>query len=398
MPVARLSTRREVRACRRCGGRRRLGRGARPPARDAALPGDRGRAPRRRRAARCGGSRRRCGAPEPNGSGSSPRSSTGRSISPTPVSPWRCRRTRRLRRPWLCDSASRSTALVSHDPGTRLGSDPEDLHQLRVATRRLRAFLRAARPLLDPGPPRSSAPSWAGSAARSARRATSTSCSSTSRVSSRGLRGEAAAARAARRAQERRGAASGVLLEALSSERYFALLDASAAFRDDPPRSSRATRRWPRSGGSEAKRLRRPSRLSATNPADEALHAVRIRVKRARYAAELARTRARQARRAVLRAGRRRRRTCSARTRTPSSRKRRFGPGRSGRPELENVAARLVELERARRAEARAAWPAVWRLGTARLGRTALPRERRGESSCQAPERRRPRSRRHRRP
>ena len=44
------------------------------------------------------------------------------------------------------------TALVSHDPGTRLGSDPEDLHQLRVSTRRLRAFLRAARPLLVAGP------------------------------------------------------------------------------------------------------------------------------------------------------------------------------------------------------------------------------------------------------
>jgi hypothetical protein len=41
--------------------------------------------------------------------------------------------------------------LVSHDPGTRLGSEPEDLHQLRFAT------------------------SWHGSARRSARCATSTS-------------------------------------------------------------------------------------------------------------------------------------------------------------------------------------------------------------------------------
>ena len=40
--------------------------------------------------------------------------------------------------------------LLAHDPGTRLGDDPESLHQLRVATRRARAFLRAARPLLDP--------------------------------------------------------------------------------------------------------------------------------------------------------------------------------------------------------------------------------------------------------
>src|SRR5262249_62245725 len=58
------------------------------------------------------------------------------------------------------------TALVSHDPGTRLGSDPEDLHQLRVATRRLRAFLRAARPLLTRGPTEDlrAELSWLGSA------------------------------------------------------------------------------------------------------------------------------------------------------------------------------------------------------------------------------------------
>ena len=40
--------------------------------------------------------------------------------------------------------------LIAHDPATRLGADPEELHQARVATRRLRAVLRAVRPLLDP--------------------------------------------------------------------------------------------------------------------------------------------------------------------------------------------------------------------------------------------------------
>ena len=41
-------------------------------------------------------------------------------------------------------------ALLAHDPGTRLGEDPENLHQHRVAARRTRAFLRAARSSLDP--------------------------------------------------------------------------------------------------------------------------------------------------------------------------------------------------------------------------------------------------------
>ena len=40
-------------------------------------------------------------------------------------------------------------AILQHDPGTRLGSDPEELHQHRVAIRRLRALLQAAKPMLD---------------------------------------------------------------------------------------------------------------------------------------------------------------------------------------------------------------------------------------------------------
>jgi CHAD domain-containing protein len=41
-------------------------------------------------------------------------------------------------------------ALLVHEPGTRLGQDPENLHQHRVAARRTRAFLRASRAFVDP--------------------------------------------------------------------------------------------------------------------------------------------------------------------------------------------------------------------------------------------------------
>lgn len=41
--------------------------------------------------------------------------------------------------------------LVRNDPGARLGDDPEALHQARVATRRLRSDLRTFEPLLDEG-------------------------------------------------------------------------------------------------------------------------------------------------------------------------------------------------------------------------------------------------------
>ena len=39
--------------------------------------------------------------------------------------------------------------LLRHDPGVRLGIDAEDVHQARVATRRLRSDLRTFQPLLD---------------------------------------------------------------------------------------------------------------------------------------------------------------------------------------------------------------------------------------------------------
>src|SRR5207245_5112768 len=42
------------------------------------------------------------------------------------------------------------TRLLRHDPGVRIGDDLEDVHQARVATRRLRSDLRTFRALLDP--------------------------------------------------------------------------------------------------------------------------------------------------------------------------------------------------------------------------------------------------------
>src|SRR5207247_2039150 len=41
-------------------------------------------------------------------------------------------------------------SLMRHDPGVRLGDDPEDVHRARVATRRLRSQLRTFRRMLDP--------------------------------------------------------------------------------------------------------------------------------------------------------------------------------------------------------------------------------------------------------
>ncbi|MGE0057600.1 MAG: CHAD domain-containing protein [Dehalococcoidia bacterium] len=40
------------------------------------------------------------------------------------------------------------TAMLNHEPGTRLGEDPEELHDMRVATRRLRAAMSTFRDVL----------------------------------------------------------------------------------------------------------------------------------------------------------------------------------------------------------------------------------------------------------
>src|SRR5207248_11382379 len=46
--------------------------------------------------------------------------------------------------------AAGTTRLLRHDPGVRLGDDPEDVHQARVGARRLRSDLRTFAPLVEP--------------------------------------------------------------------------------------------------------------------------------------------------------------------------------------------------------------------------------------------------------
>ncbi|MGH4022963.1 MAG: CHAD domain-containing protein [Pseudonocardiaceae bacterium] len=190
---------------------------------------------------------------------------------------------------------TRVRALVAHDPGTRLGRDPEELHQIRVAVRRMRAALKAALPLLD----RSWADElraelgWLGRALGPVR---------DSDVLLERLRGRAAAFdRAGRDAAEtllqalvaQRETARAEMLAALDSERYTALLDrlATAVSAPLPPAAGNS------SGPGllelvriEFRRLRKAVSLIGEDPPDELLHALRIKGKRLRYTAELAAT------------------------------------------------------------------------------------------------------------
>jgi len=179
--------------------------------------------------------------------------------------------------------------LLAHDPGTRRGADHEDLHQMRVATRRLRAYLRAAQPMLVPDWTSTirSELAWLGSALGLVRdldvllgyldRECATLDPSERRAFGRVLSV----------LQRERVEARAVLLQALESNRYLALLDRAAAAAHSPAVADAAVSLMD-IARAEYKKLRRAMREYGPEAEDTVLHQIRIKVKRTRYAAELA--------------------------------------------------------------------------------------------------------------
>ncbi len=145
--------------------------------------------------------------------------------------------------------ADQHRRLVAHDPGTRLGTDPEDLHQMRVATRRARAFLRAARSLLDPewGDELRAELGWLGTTLGPARDLDVLSERLERQTARLGEDQGVVRGLLETLARQRRKARAAVV-SALSDERYFRLLDRlEDPIRDLPP-MDRAPRS-PSSGG-----------------------------------------------------------------------------------------------------------------------------------------------------
>ena len=174
--------------------------------------------------------------------------------------------------------------VLAHDPGTRLGADSEELHQMRVATRRLRAFLRAGRDLLDPAwaEPLRDELSWLGGALGPVRDldvlidhlAAGVETLGPDRIEGRKL---------LRTLERERRKARGVLLAALENQRYFALLDTL----ERPTAGTAAEPTLKEIHAGEHGKLRKAVRALSPDSPDEQLHEARIKVKRARYAAEL---------------------------------------------------------------------------------------------------------------
>ncbi len=185
--------------------------------------------------------------------------------------------------------------IVAHDPGVRLGDDPEDVHQARVGTRRLRSDLRTFRPLLDAD--------WVAGLREEAGwyaallgdvRDTEVLMERLEHQAATLPKEDAAAVKTiVRRLAREREAARARLLAGMDSRRFVALLDRLTEAAAQPQFAQEAVGQ--RAADVLPALVRRPWRRLAKAvkalpevPADEQLHAVRILAKHTRYAAEAA--------------------------------------------------------------------------------------------------------------
>jgi CHAD domain-containing protein len=259
--------------------------------------------------------------------------------------------------------------IVEHDPAAREGA-PEGVHQARVGTRRLRSDLRTFRPLLEPAwaDELRDELAWLADALGAVRDADVLLA-----------RLEAAAAELppgdhalaenvlARLRSERDTAREHLLGDVLGSDRYLQLLDRLVAASTAPRVTSRSSRRaakvLPRLVRRPWKKLAREVRGLGSDPTDAELHRVRIRAKRARYAAGVAIPVVGRAARdleealGALQDVLGEHHDCvvtEAWLRTSAA-----GPYTDGADAL--VAGELIGLQRAHAAQLRGAWPAAWK-------------------------------------
>jgi CHAD domain-containing protein len=186
----------------------------------------------------------------------------------------------------------RLRALLRHDAGTRTGADVEDLHQMRVAVRRMRAALTAARPLLDPGWAGGlrAELGWLGRGLGPVRDLDVLLLRLNGEISGLPERERAAGAVLVEALEAERVTARERMLEVLDAPRYTALLERLADAVRLPLPTPSATRAQPDLLDllrAELRKLRRAVPQAGGDPADEVLHALRIRAKRVRYTGEL---------------------------------------------------------------------------------------------------------------
>ncbi len=186
------------------------------------------------------------------------------------------------------------TRMLRHDPGVRIGNDPEDVHQARVGTRRLRSDLRTFRAVIDPEwrSATNAELKWLGELLGAVRDADVLLERLHRHASELSPRDSRATAALFRRLTVQRDEARLALLAALRGERYVALLDRLIAATEVVPVTADADKpahdALPELVRGPWNHLKKAVESLEADPDDAALHQVRIRAKRARYAAEAA--------------------------------------------------------------------------------------------------------------
>jgi CHAD domain-containing protein len=244
--------------------------------------------------------------------------------------------------------------VLRYEPEVRSGVDPEAVHKQRVATRRLRSLLRSARAQID-DPERSEhlreELRWLGAALGEVRDRDVLIAYLLDELNS--LEEAPAFGAALELLDEEREDARSELLAALDSERYRTLLEEL----DRPPELKDGDLRT--AAAREHRRVAKSvDRLDGSEPSDEELHKVRIRVKRARYAAEACGVSKRYVKRAKalqdILGEHQDAVVAEARIRDLVGRL--HGTGRTAL-----AAGRLIERQRSRRLEERQAWKKAWK-------------------------------------
>ena len=181
--------------------------------------------------------------------------------------------------------------LLRHDPGVRVGGDPKDVHKMRVAVRRSRAVLRVAKPMLDPEwvDGLRAELEWLGDQLAPVRDLDVLRDYLERELESLPPRQTLAGRKLLELLSGDHDRAREHLLEVLDGDRYLQLLaalDRAAA----APRVRDAEVSVEQLAGKEFRKLRTRHRRLPRDPSAAELHKLRIRGKRARYAAELAAT------------------------------------------------------------------------------------------------------------
>lgn len=257
-------------------------------------------------------------------------------------------------------------ALLAHEPGTRSGADPEDLHQMRVALRRMRSVLKLSGTLVGDGAePVRAELGWLGQSLGEVRDYDVLIGHLREVIAEFEVRDQAAGRRLVSKFVTERAAAKRRLTRALSSVRYSALLREVSLLTQET--STGAPDRPHDLIGGLAKphrKLAKAVRALPADPPDDDLHALRIHGKKLRYAAELALTSAKKKRAAriktLIKATKDFQTVLGDHQDAVLAAERMRTVLDTADAAVGFVAGRIAERELARRAEARAAWRGSW--------------------------------------